>query len=165
MTAPELSNDLFSDFFSRLAIVHGIPQLEAIESLDGFSFTPEGYPYQLRVDPENLTQAFLEVDFLDLDVYLEDDTQKSLLERVLRSLLHLNETMTADHGWLISLDEQEVLILSRTVSLIDDSVESVQLLAIDGLQRANALRELCRGLALEPALPINSEANLWHKLV
>lgn len=165
MTAPELANDLFSDFFSRLATAHGIPQHEATESLDGFSFTPEGYPYQLLVDPENSTQAFLVVNFLDLNIYLEDDTQKPLLERVLRSLLHLNETMTADHGWLISLDEEDVLILSRTVSLIDDSVESVQLLAIDGLQRAKALRELSRGLALEPPLSINSEVNLWHRLV
>jgi hypothetical protein len=165
MTAPELANDLFSDFFSRVALAHGITEPVGTETFQGFSFTPGSSVYQLRVHPEDPTQAFLEIQFLDLDIYLEDDTHKSLLERVLRSLLHLNGTLTADHGWFVSLDEQEVLILSRTVSLIDDSVESVQLLAIDGLQRANALRELSRGLALEPALPINSEANLWHKLV
>lgn len=165
MTAPELANDLFSDFFSRLALAHGITEPEGTETLQGFSFKPGSSFYQLRVHPEDSTQAFLEVEFLDLDFYLEDDTQKSLLGRVLRSLLHLNGALTAHHGWFVSLDEQEVLILSRTVSLIDDSIESVQLLAIEGLQRANALRELCRGLALEPALPINPEVNLWHKLV
>lgn len=165
MTAPALTHDLFSDFFSRVALAHGITDPEETETFQGFSFRPGGSVYQLKVHPEDPTQAFLEVEFLDLDIYLEDDTHKSLLERVLRSLLHLNGTLIADQGWFVSLDEQEVLILSRTVSLTEDSVESVQLLAIDGLQRAHALRELCGGLALEPSLPINPDVNLWHQLV
>jgi hypothetical protein len=165
MTSLAPNSDLFSDFFAQLALAHGTSPSEAADTVSGFSFKPGGFPYHLRVHPQEPTQAILEVAFLDLEDYLDSPNNKPLLERVLRALLHLNGTLMAEHAWLISLDEEDVLILSRVISLTEDSVESVQLQAIDGLQRAHALRELCAGLTLEPNPSINPEANLWRELV
>ena len=136
---------LFSDLFEGLVRAHGGPTEGHDAFADGFSFQPGGRTYRLL--PSGHQEALLEIavgpleDFCDLDHAEQSD-------RVLRTLLQLNGTLLDEHHWLVSLDANDALVLSTQVPAQQSSVEAVQALALQGLQRAHALRQLCAHLAL-----------------
>ena len=146
---PTLAPHLFSDVLADLAKAHGLGPLPASALIDGFSFTPDGARYQLRPHREDPEQAWLEMGVAELDDVLTAQ-EPAQINRLLRTLLQLNDSLLNEHHWLISLDEDEQLVLSSAVSLPGVSAQALQLLALQGLQRVQAIRELCLGLALEP---------------
>jgi hypothetical protein len=145
---PSLAPHLFSDVLAALAKAHGLGPLAATAHIDGFSFTPDGPRYQLRPHREDREQAWLEMGVAELEDVLTPQEPAQII-RLLRALLQLNDSLLNEHNWLISMDEDEQLVLSSAVSLPGLSTEALQLLALQGLQRAQAIRQLCSGLALE----------------
>jgi hypothetical protein len=144
-----LAPHFFSDILVALAEAHGLEPGAASALGQGFSFTPDGMRYQLLPHREDPEQAWLEVGIAELQELLTSP-EPAQLNRLLRTLLQLNDRLLHEHDWLISLDEDEQLVLSSPVSLPGVSAHALQLRALQGLQRAQAIRELCLGLALEP---------------
>jgi hypothetical protein len=72
---------------------------------------------------------------------LEITSNAPALEHLLRSCLQINAVLQEETDWLISLDDEDRLVLSASVSLLTTSAEALQMLALEGLQRAHALRQ------------------------
>lgn len=155
---------LLSDVLADLAKAHGLEFNAASALGEGFSFTPGGVRYQLYPHREDPEQAWLEVGVGELEDLLTNP-EPVQVNRILRTLLQLNDSLLTEHHWLISLDEDEQLVLSSPVSLPGVSAQALQLLAVQGLQRAQAIRELCLGLALEPLETIPFPVHAHQQMV
>lgn len=141
MNAPSLQRDLFFELLKQLAMAHGLPSPESADDVQELTFTPGGAHYRLMPHPLDDSQALLEIDCTPLEPQLEITSQAPVLEHLLRSCLQINAVLQEETDWLISLDDEDRLVLSATVSLLTTSEEALQMLALEGLQRAHALRE------------------------
>jgi hypothetical protein len=138
MNAPTLYVNSFFKLLCQLASAHGLAQPESPDEVREFAFTPGGVSYRLMPQPQDGTQALLEIDITRLDTQFDNTPTSPALEQLLRTLLQLNPVLEDKNQWLISLDDEDVLVLSTPVSLMS-SAEAVQMLALDGLQRARFL--------------------------
>ena len=146
MNTPALQVDLFFELLCQLAVAHDLPRPENPDEVREFAFTPGDVSYRLTPQPQDDTQALLEIDITPLEPQLDNTPASPALERLLRTLLQLNAVLQEETQWLISLDDEDFLILSTPVWLASTSVEALQMLALDGLKRTRALSELCKGL-------------------
>ena len=147
MSQPSVPVDSMFDLLKQLSLAHGLTMPESADDLREFFFTPGGSSYRLIPQPQDGTQAILEIKVTSLEPLLDDTTANIALERLLSSLMKLNAVWQQETDWLISLDGEDMLVLSATLQLTSISTEAVQLLALQGLQRAHFIRELCEGLA------------------
>lgn len=149
MTTQALQPHLFSEVFKALSLAHGAFEIDSAAKVDGFAFQIGGARYQLLPHREDREQAWVEIEITDLASLIDtDDTAQ--LDHVLRTLLRLNESLLNEHNWMITLDEDDVLVVSSPVSLPGVSAEAIQMQALEGLQRADAVRQLCFNLAKAP---------------
>jgi hypothetical protein len=141
MNAPYMPRDLFFELLKQLAVAHGLPSPESADDVREFTFTPGGAHYRLMPHPLDDSQALLEIDCTPLEPQLEITSNAPALEHLLRSCLQINAVLQEETDWLISLDDEDRLVLSASVSLLTTSAEALQMLALEGLQRAHALRQ------------------------
>jgi hypothetical protein len=141
MNTPSLPSDLFFELLKQLAMAHGLPSPESADDVRELAFTPGGAHYRLMPHPLDDSQALLEIDCTPLEPHLENTSQAPALEQLLRSCLQINAELQEETDWLISLDDEDRLVLSASVPLMTTSAEALQMLALDGLQRAHALRD------------------------
>jgi hypothetical protein len=141
----------YFELLRELAVAHGLPSPNSPDEIREFTFMPGGANYRLIPQPQDDTQALLEIDITSLESLLNDEPTSPTIERLLRSFLQLNAVLQEETQWLISLDEEDVLVLSTPVTLTSTSAEAVQALALQGLQRSRALLDWCQ--SLEPLVP------------
>ncbi len=142
MSSSSQDIDPFFKLLTQLCVAHGMPSPDNPDEIREFAFTPGGVSYRLMPHPEDDTQALLEIDIQQLESLLDNADAAPALERLLRTLLQLNAVLQDHTQWVISLDDDDVLVLSVPVSLVSSSAEALQMLALEGLQRARALLEL-----------------------
>lgn len=121
----------FQILLQEFAASHGLPSQD---SAYGLEFECEGLGVYLVGHPLHPDRVLVEVQV----AVLPDDPDAARLAL----LLQINEAARFEHDWVITLDGQMQVSLSTSTDLAQLTVQSLETLMLDGVERGLLLRDL-----------------------
>jgi hypothetical protein len=126
----------FNVLLQEFAAAHGLP---SEDSAYGLEFECEGLGVYLVGHPLHPDRVLVEVQV----AVLPDDPDPARLAL----LLQINEAARFEHDWVITMDGQMQVSLSTSAELAQLTVQSLESLMLDGVERGLLLKDLLSSAA------------------